>query len=93
MDDFEFRAASMSIRAAMNVEELMAVGLSRAEADAEMRTRVFGNAEGEERGIGSAWSIKHHPELNRNHFANILQYDGPDAHQRALEQHGLKKAP
>jgi hypothetical protein len=99
MDEFEFRAASMEIRAAMTIDELRAVGLSADEAKAEMDRRVYGSdvtydKNGPvERGIGSAWSIKHHPEKNRNHFLNILQHEGPDAHARALEQHGLKKAP
>jgi hypothetical protein len=99
MDDFEFRAASMNVRAAMNLQELMALGLSHEEATREMEKRVYGedvqyDKNGPvEKGIGSAWSIANRPELNRNHFASILSKEGPDAHGRALQQAGLKKAP
>jgi hypothetical protein len=98
MDEMEFRAASMDIRAAMNVAELMAIGLTREQADLEMARRVYGDHitradKIEERGIGSAWSIKHHPEKNRGHFLNILAREGDDAYAAALKAAGLTKAP
>jgi hypothetical protein len=86
--------------ASMTIRELMEDdGMTLEQAEAEMARRVFGDHAvigkngPEERGIGSPWSIKHHPEKNRNHFANILKDEGPDAHQRALAQAGLKQAP
>jgi hypothetical protein len=100
MDDFEFRAASMDIRAAMTLTELMQVGLTADEARREMDRRCYGSdveydrhGAPIEKGIGSPWSIRRHPEKNRNHFLNILQHEGPDAHARALAAAGLKQAP
>jgi hypothetical protein len=87
--------------ASMTIKELVEDdGFTPAQAKAEMDRRVYGSdvtydkhGNPEERGIGSPWSIKHHPELNRNHFANILSKEGEDAYAAALAKAGLKQAP
>jgi len=79
MDEMEFRAASMSIRAAMNVYELMAVGLTADEARREMDRRVYGeNVQYDkhgrpiEQGRGSA------SQPTENHFQALAKYESQE---------------
>jgi hypothetical protein len=91
-DTFEFLAASMDVRAAMNVGELMAVGLTREQADLEMIRRVHGRDVKFDRAgnpidesIGSpAWLAKN-PKQAERHFGMIDRLEGASAGAAARE--------
>jgi hypothetical protein len=91
-NSIEFRAASMSIKAAMDVSELMAVGLTKEQAELEMCRRVYGEdvkfaRDGSpiEQGIGSAAWLAKNPKLAERHFAYIDRFEGASAGAAARE--------